>query len=91
MWRIGVAGYYEGEPEFPDYWLICGKPDTDWKSNVVAPRCHSAVQIDNRTFAYYSFPQKTGFWHHREIHKMVTDEIKGFIVEPINSHVKIGE
>lgn len=80
MWKIGTAGYYEGEPEFPDYWMVCGKPGTAWKSNVVAPRCQSAVQIDERTFAYYSFPQKTGFWHHREVHKLVTEQIRSFIV-----------
>jgi len=65
MWRIGEAGYYEGSPEFPTYWFICGKPDTDWHNHYVAPRCQSTVYVTDTVSAYYSFPQKQGFWRHR--------------------------
>lgn len=82
MWRIGEAGYYEGSPEFPTYWFICGKPGTDWHNHYVAPRCSSAVYVTDTVYAYYSFPQQQGFRHHREIHEQLQKKLRSFIVEP---------
>lgn len=81
MWRIGLSGYYEGTPEFPTYSLDCGKPGTVWASGQLKPRCRSAVHINDNLYIYYTFPQREGFWDHREINAMVEEKVKSFIVK----------
>lgn len=91
MWRIGEAGYYEGSPEFPTYWFICGKPGTDWNKHYVSPGCSSAVYVTDGVYAYYRFPQRTGFWHHREIHDQLQKKLQSFIVKTDNPYLLTGK
>jgi hypothetical protein len=83
MWRIGPSGYYEGTPEFPSYFLDCGKPDpkSDWGAQYVNPRCRSAVQVNDNLYIYYTFPQREGFWEHRTISETVRKKMTRFIVK----------
>jgi hypothetical protein len=91
MWRIGVAGYYEGTPEFPGYWLICGKPGTDWNKHYAVQSCTDAVYVTDGVYAQYHFRQKEGFWHHREIHDQLQKKLQSFIVKTNKPYLTTGE
>ena len=82
MYRIGEEGYYEGPPEFPTYFFLCPKlPKSDDKTfETATERCDSAVQIDENTYFYYSFPQRM-FWEHRELQTALRDKIRSFVIE----------
>lgn len=91
MWRIGLAGYYEGSPEFPSYWLVCAKPESDWRKHYAAPRCTSSIYLTDNVYAEYHFSQKSGFWHHREIHDQLQKKLQGFIVKTDKPYLTTGE
>ena len=91
MWRIGEAGYYEGEPEFPTYWFACKKPVLSEQSSSDSKLCLSAVYVQDNISAYYHFPRKEGFWHHREIHDQLQKKLQSFIVKTDNPYLLTGK
>ena len=85
MWRLGKAGYFEGDPEFPDYWFICEKPTSLEDANTKWNRtCRAGIAIGDRLDFIFIFPRHL-FWQHREIHERVKAKIESFIVPTPNA------
>lgn len=81
MWRVGTSGYYEGDPEFPDYWMNCEKPKDPEDGLTKGYRiCMSSLPLGEELYFSYSFPRHL-FLKHREIHQRLKSKLEGFIIK----------
>lgn len=81
MWRIGDAGYYKGDPEFPDEWFICKKPK-DFKdaTTLRQNQCYSAMSFGHGLSFSYTYPRHL-FWEQQEVHHRIKKKIESFVVK----------
>lgn len=82
MMNIGDVGFYEGEAEFPNYWLSCKKNPKNPKVRLkdIKPRiCKSAIKIKGAFFRY-TFPHHL-FWEHKKISSYIREQLENYIVK----------
>lgn len=81
MWKVKYVhtAYYEGDPSFPDYWLICDPPPDHEKKKVLGTGCHSAIQLSHDVYFDYTFGREL-FWYHRQIYEGLKKKLQSFIV-----------
>tara|TARA_R110001592_G_C13183961_1_gene751337 strand:- start:4429 stop:5574 length:1146 start_codon:yes stop_codon:yes gene_type:complete len=81
LWRVGDAGYYKGEPEFPDEWFICKKPkDLNDAKTLRKNQCYSAISFSDGIVFDYTYPRYM-FWEQRKIRERLKKKIESFIVK----------
>ena len=82
MMSIGDRGFYEGEAEFPTYWLSCSKIPKDSKvkyKGAGRSLCQSAIEVDG-TYLQYNFPHHL-FWEHKKIHEYVRNKLEEYVIK----------
>ena len=84
MWRIGEAGYYKGDPEFPDEWYICKKPQNSADGKTLGKRiCDSSLLLGHGIVFHYTYPRHL-FKEQRKIQELLKKRIESFIIKDTN-------